>query len=74
VRRVERLVREGADELVSAHPDVAMHPPHRKMDPVLTKGLIPTQGVLVVRVDERAVDVEDGSGRHGSPLPKSACL
>jgi hypothetical protein len=41
-----------------------MDAPDRKDDPVLAEGPVPGDGVVVVRVDERAVDVEDGSWRQ----------
>ena len=53
-----------ADQLVAAHPDVTVDLPDREDDAVLAKGQIPGHRMVVVRVDERAVDVEQHSGRH----------
>ena len=47
------------DELVAAHPDRAVDAPDRDGHAVLAKGAVPGHGVLVVGVDEGAVDVED---------------
>jgi hypothetical protein len=46
--------------LVAAHADVPVQTPNREHDVVLPEGSVPTQRVLVIRVDERAVDIEDG--------------
>jgi hypothetical protein len=37
---------------------VSVQAPDREHDAVLPKGAVPTQRVLVIRVDERPVDVE----------------
>jgi hypothetical protein len=37
-----------------------MQTPDREHDVVLPKGVVPAQGVLVIGIDERSVDVEDG--------------
>ena len=52
------LADEGGDELVPAHADRPVDPPDRKHDPVLAEGAVPRERMLVVRVDQRAVDVE----------------
>jgi hypothetical protein len=64
------------DELVAAHPVVPVDAPERDADPVVGEGPAPCDRMLVVRVDERAVDVDDcamrgGSGVaiHAAPLP-----
>jgi len=61
---LDRLVRglvdagdEGRDELVSAHSDVPVDPPHREGDAMTTEGPPPRERMLIVRVDERPVDV-----------------
>ena len=51
---------ERCDELVAAHADVAVDAPDRQHDVVLRERAEPRERVLVVGVDERAVDVEDG--------------
>jgi hypothetical protein len=55
--------------VVAAHADVAVDAPDRQRLAVLAERAKPGQRVLVVGVDERAVDVEDGRGRHVIPLP-----
>jgi hypothetical protein len=62
---VELLAHERGDELVAAHADVAVDPPDRKDDAVLAERPVPGDRVLVVGVDERAVDVEDRGGPLG---------
>src|SRR3954451_17332858 len=59
---VELLAREGAHQLVAAHADVAVGPPHRQHLAALQERPVPRERVVVVRVDERAVDVEDRGG------------
>ncbi len=62
--RVEAFTGEGGDELVAAHPDVPVDPPQRQDEAVLAEGPEPCDRVVVVRVDQRAVDVQDRGG-HG---------
>src|SRR6185437_2462222 len=45
--------------LVASHADVAVEPPHRQDDSLAAKRAVPRLGVLVVRVDERAVEIEE---------------
>jgi len=45
--------------VVAAHADMPMDAPDRQYLSVLAEGPVPGQGVLVVRVDERSVDVEN---------------
>ena len=66
---LDLLAGERGHELVAAHPDVAVDAPDREQDLVLAEGAVPGDRVLVVRVDERAVDVEDGGGRHPRCVP-----
>src|SRR5215208_6146127 len=71
---VERLGDEGADQLVAPHPDVPVDAPDRQHDAMLAERAEPRERVLVVRVDERAVDVQDGGGRsHYALRACSAC-
>ena len=42
-----------------------------RMNVVLAERAVPRDRVLVVRVDERAVDVEDGGARHAAPPTRS---
>ena len=63
---LDLLARHRRDELVAAHADVAVDPPDRQHDAVLAERHVPGHRVLVVRVDEGAVDVEDRCGRHGA--------
>jgi hypothetical protein len=39
---------------------MSVQSPNREHDVVLPKGVVPAKRVLVVGVDERSVDVEDG--------------
>src|SRR6202040_2985025 len=68
------LAEQRRDQLVAAHAHVAVDPPERHHVAVLAERLKPGQGVVVVGVDERAVDVEDRRVRrlpcgHQSLLP-----
>jgi hypothetical protein len=45
--------------LITAHPDVAVQTPDREHDVVLPEGAIPAHGVLVIRVDQRPIHIED---------------
>jgi hypothetical protein len=58
----------GGDELVPAHADVSMEPPHGEDYPVRAEGAIPAERMVIVRVDECAVDVEDAGG-HAAGVP-----
>ena len=64
VSRLDVVAGNRRDELVAAHPDVTVEPPHREDDLEAPKGAIPRQRVLVVRVDERAVEVQQRRARH----------
>jgi hypothetical protein len=46
--------------LVTAHADVSVKPPDREHDVVLPEGAVPTERVLVVGVNQRPVDIENG--------------
>ena len=50
---------DGGDVLVAAHADVPVELPHRDRQVVLTERAVPRERVVVVRVDERSVDVDD---------------
>ena len=56
------VVGQGGDELVAAHADVPMDAPDREHDLVRPESAVPRDRMVVVRVDERAVDVEDRGG------------
>ena len=58
---VDLLPEESRHELIAAHADRAMDAPDREHEAVLPEGAKPGQRVLVVRVDQRAVDVEESS-------------
>jgi hypothetical protein len=45
--------------VIAAHADVPVDAPDRQDLFVLAEGPVPGQGVVIVRVDERAVDVEN---------------
>jgi hypothetical protein len=55
---LDRVARHGAHELVPAHADVAVDTPERHHDAVAPERPVPGERVMVVGVDERAVDVE----------------
>jgi len=55
--------RERRDDLIAAHTDVTVDTPDRHSDLVPAKGAKPPQRVLIVRVDERPVEIEQ---RHRS--------
>ena len=62
------LVGQCGDQLIAAHPDVAVDAPYRQHDPVVPERPVPRDRVLVVGVDERAVDIEDRDRRaHAKP-------
>src|SRR6185312_4766885 len=58
------LARQGGDDLVAAHADVAVDFPDLNGVAVGSQGPVPGEGVLVVGVDQGPVDVED----HGQRL------
>ena len=59
---IEALAGDLADELVAAHPHVAVQVDQRDHRVVAAQGSRPREGVVVVGVDEGAVDVQDGDG------------
>jgi hypothetical protein len=56
---------EGGDQLVPTLADVSVYSPDRQHDPVTPEGPVPRERVLVVRVDQRAVDIQQDGTRHG---------
>jgi hypothetical protein len=60
---LDLIARYGGDELVTAHPDVPVQAPDREHDVVLPESAVPAQRMLVIRIDERPVDVEN-RGRY----------
>jgi hypothetical protein len=62
---VEACAREGGDQLIAAHADVPVDAPQRQHEAVLAERAIPRDGVVVVRVDQRAVDVQDRRAHDG---------
>ena len=54
-------------QLVAAHADQPVDPPDRERLPQRPERPVPGQRVLVVGVDEGAVDVEDGDALRSSP-------
>jgi hypothetical protein len=57
---------QGGDQLVASHADAAMDLPELHREPVRPEGAVPRDRVVVVRVDERAVDVDDRDGQEAS--------
>jgi hypothetical protein len=55
---------ECCNQLVAAHPDVAVDAPHLQRQGMPAEGPEPGDRVVVVRVDECSVDVQDGDFRH----------
>src|SRR3954454_6155878 len=68
VRLVGLLADQGGDQLVAAHPDVAVDQPELHDEAVRAERPVPGDRVVVVRVDERAVDVDDRDGQD-APAP-----
>src|SRR5437763_4895052 len=58
------VARDGSDVLVAAHPDVAVEPPHREDDVEAPKRAVPGERVLVVGVDQRAIEVQQRRPGH----------
>ena len=52
------IVGQGLDHLIATHADVAVDAPDRQHDAVVAERAIPRDRVVVVGVDERAVDIE----------------
>src|SRR5205823_2325858 len=52
------VARNRGNDLVAAHADVTVNPPHRHDDVVTAQRPVPRERMLVVRVDERAVEVQ----------------
>ena len=68
---------DGGDELVASHADVAVKAPHGNVEVVIAKAARPCDRVVVRRVDERSVDVEEDRSpavcrRHRSRLTMPA--
>jgi hypothetical protein len=57
--RTAGLAQESVGEQATAHPDLAVDPPDRELDPHLLEGLPPRENVLIDAVDQRPVEVED---------------
>ena len=62
----------GRDELITAHPDVPVDAPDRHDEPAAAQRAEPGEGVLVVRVDECAVQVEENGDFRGQLRNSSA--
>ena len=65
---------DSGDELVATHANVTVETPDRDRDSLLTEGAVPGERVVVVRVDKRAVDVNErcAKARHRLHLPPPA--
>jgi hypothetical protein len=66
---LDLVAAERIDEVVAAHADVAVDAPDRQQLAVLAEGAVPGDRVVVVGVDERSVDVEDGGHGHECDVP-----
>ena len=56
---------QSLEEQATTHPDAAVDPPHRQGDAALGQRLLPGDDVLVHRIDQRAVQIEQqGWLRH----------
>ena len=53
------LARHGGDEVIPAHPHRSVDPPQRQGHPGAPERPVPGEGVVVVRVDEGAVHVDE---------------
>ena len=72
---VDRLVGEGRHQLVAAHADVPVDAPERQRQADPPEGAVPRERVLVVRVDQGPVDVDEGDPLHGgAPTPRGPRL
>ena len=60
--RFDLIAAHRRDQLITAHPDTPVDLPDRERDAVLAEGAVPRDRVLVVRVDERSVQVEEDGG------------
>jgi hypothetical protein len=65
------LTSDSRDHLVPAHADQPVQPPHRIGLAYRAQCPIPGERMLIVGIDERPVNIEDGNGRvcHRPPLP-----
>ena len=64
--RLDGVARDLGHQLVAAHADGAVDPPQRHLDVVGAEGTVPRDRVVVGRVDEGAVDVQENDrGVHG---------
>src|ERR1700730_8713510 len=71
VAQFELLARHGGHDLIRAHADMPVDPPHGYHGPVLAERPKPSDRVLVVGIDQRSVDIEDRYGLdHKLPLPE----
>ena len=61
-----RVVRDRRHKLVASHPDVTVDPPQREHDLLSAKRAVPSKSMLVVGIDESAVEVEQCSAFHPS--------
>ena len=63
----------GADELVAAHAVVTVKPPQGDLDVVVCKRAAPRERVLVIRVDERPIDIHDCAKPAGRMCVAALC-
>ena len=77
-----KLAEQLVGEQAAAHPDLAVDPPDRELEPVLAQRQVPGADVLVDAVDEGAVEVEEkgdgvghgwGIGEKASGSPAASC-
>ena len=65
IERQSRFAQEHVGQEATAHADLAMDAPHRKLDVLAIQGLALRKHVLVDSVDQRPVEIEN-KGRVGS--------
>src|SRR6185437_374375 len=74
--RLDVLAAQRGHHLVAPHPDVAMDAPDRQDQAMVGKRPKPRDGVVVIGVDEGAVDVQDSGGhsRHALVLIRALVM
>jgi len=58
---------------IAAHPEMAVNQPDRHGDVRPAQSPKPGQRMVIVGVDERSIDIEDGD-RHPHDLPRAATI
>jgi hypothetical protein len=64
------IARKQLDDAVASDPDPMMDPPDRHDDSLLAEGSVPPQGMLIIGVDQRSIDIKDHCERHSVHSPR----